>query len=86
LAAGEVIEVFLDSRVLPVWSGKLGFSMSIQRTRDREEVQAYVVAETPTREWRRDLRDSLSPADRSDAAHTTRSMRNYTGRYSSGHE
>ena len=35
LAAGKVIEVILDSRILPVWSRKLGFSMSIQRTGDR---------------------------------------------------
>jgi len=61
--------------------------MSIWLLRDqRQVVQAYVVAETPTREWRRDLRDSLSPTHRSDAAHTTRSMRTYLGRYSSGHD
>ena len=38
LTAGKVIKVFLDSRILPVWSGKLRFSMSIQllqRTNDK---------------------------------------------------
>jgi hypothetical protein len=36
----------------------------------QRRIRTHVVAETPTREWRRDLRDSLSPAYRSDAAHT----------------
>lgn len=39
LTAGKVIEVFLNSRSLPVRSGKLFFFMSIQllqRTSDRE--------------------------------------------------
>jgi hypothetical protein len=57
-----------------------------QITEDQRQIRTYVVAETPTREWRRNLRDSLSPTYRSDAAHTTRLMRTYRkGRYSRGH-